>query len=182
MSETVEVKPGEHGTVRVFAIDLPAEDVSAFAEPQDDAWPLRDALGSAHLDPDQVEVIALDDLAGLGLSAYLSEGHRIPDNQLADMKARLDSLRGHVLVLPSRAFGGQAQTLTPRAPLRLVGTFFEEGDRVKFEPLPAGGARGTLAPSGPGAGGDHRIRWRPVILAALAVLLLLALVVAGLAA
>ena len=39
---------------------------------------------------------------------------------------QLDGLKGVVLILPSRALGGRKQTLRPQAPLRLIGTFFEE--------------------------------------------------------
>jgi hypothetical protein len=145
MTERMEVKEGERGRVRVFAVDLAPSELAAFRDPDGD-WPLKAALGADTLDPAHVEAFPVSDLEGLGLSGYLSEGHGIPDDQLADMRARLDAQTGPVMVLTSRAFHGTAQTLTPRAPLRLLASFTEERPPVSFAPLPSGDA-GRTAPS-----------------------------------
>ena len=136
MSTRIEIKAGETGTVRVFSTDLSKEDI--------DGFDMVTALGAESLSPDQVELFDLADLTGLGLSAYLEEGHGIPADQLADMKPQIDGLTGVVLILPSRALAGKKQTLRPQAPLRLLGTFFESTQPISFEKLPSEAAKGQV--------------------------------------
>lgn len=140
MSETMEIKSSEIGVVRVFAVDIPADQIAAFNS-RNGTWPLRDALGAGALDPAHVEVFDASDLAGVGLAGYLEEGHAIPEDQIAPMRERLDGQTGTLMVITSRAFEGAAQTLSPRAPLRLIGTFSEPHDPVTFGALPDPGAR-----------------------------------------
>ena len=173
MSDRISISAHEHGVVRVFAVDDKAGTPSA-----DDA--LRDALGAEHLETRQIELFDLSDLGEMRLSDYLSEGHGIPAAQMADMRGRLDGLSGRVMIVPSRAFGGQAQQIAPRAPLRLVGRFTEEETPVQFDPLPSASAQGSLSPTGGGnAGGPRRALWMALagllIAATVAVVLALAL-------
>ncbi|WP_397543614.1 hypothetical protein [Roseovarius salis] len=144
MSERIEVKAGERGRVWVFAVDLEPAGLDEFMR-HDGRWPVQEALGAETLDPEHVEVFPVSDLEGLGLSGYLSEGHGIPEDQLSDMRARLDAQTGPVMVLTSRAFHGTGQTLTPRAPLRLLASFSEERPPVSFAPLPSGDATGKVS-------------------------------------
>ena len=136
MSTRIDIRAAERGVVRVFAADLTRDAIDGF----DPAA----ALGAEHLLSDQVELFDVADLTGLGLTSYLEEGHGIPPEGLADMAAQLDALKGVVLILPSRALGGKKQVLTPGAPLRLVGTFFEDIQPVSFEKLPDGAAQGNV--------------------------------------
>lgn len=148
MSDTIQIKSGEQGVVRVFDVDLPAEEVPAFVR-RNGSWPLRDALGAQHLEPDRAEVLNVADLTGVGLAGYLEEGMGVPPDQIAPLRARLNALSGAVLVLPSRAFGGTEQVLAPRAPLHLVATFTEGRDPVTFDPLPDESARTPPEPLAP---------------------------------
>ena len=136
MSTKIEIKSGETGTVRVFASDLTKDQI--------DGFDVASALGAETLDPEQVELFDVSDLQGLGLTGFLEEGHGIPTDQLADMAPQLERLKGVVLIVPSRAFGGEEQTLTPSTPLRLVGTFFEDRPPVSFETLPSRAAQGNV--------------------------------------
>ena len=136
MSEKITVSAHEHGVVRVFAVDLPEGETLT----HDGA---EAALGTAPLDPDYTQIVALKDLEGLGLSDFLIEGMGLPEDQINPMRPQLEALTGQVLVLSSPAMGGAARHLTPRAPLRLVGTFHEDSPPVKFEQLPSGGATGA---------------------------------------
>lgn len=136
MSTRIDVAEGERGTVRVFATDLTKDQIEGFD--------VAAALGATSLEVEQVELFDIADLQGLGLAGFLEEGHGIPPEQLTDMAPQLDGLKGVVLIVPSRAFGDRKQTLTPTAPLRLLGTFFEDRPPVSFETLPSGGAQGNV--------------------------------------
>lgn len=142
MTDAIPVRQGEHGIVRVFALELPAADVEDFAAHGPD-WPLKHALGASVLVPERVQVFAISDLDGVGLHDYLLDGMGVDPVALAPDAAALDALDGHVVVLTSAALGGAMQTLHPRPPLRLVGTYAELDMPVTFEPLPAGGADGV---------------------------------------
>ena len=151
MSARIHVRAGERGRVWVFSVDIGPAEIDPLLECNGTS-PLQEALGADTLDSEHVEVFPVSDLEGVGLSGYLSEGHGIPEDQLADMRARLDAQTGVVMVLTSRALGGTEQTLTPRAPLRLLASFSEERRPVSFEPLPSGETRaetrgGKPAPS-----------------------------------
>jgi len=177
MSARIHVGAGERGRVWVFAVDLDREGLAAFTRRNGD-WPPRAALGAGALDPDHVEVIAVSDLEGVGLSLYLEEGYGIAPEELDGLRAWLDAERGAVMVLSARALGGAAQTLSPRAPLRLLASLSEERPRVSFAPLPSEAAAGTVAPTGAGSvphTGQGRLG--ALILAAAVALALLALAV-----
>lgn len=144
MSERIAIKATEQGVVRVFAVDLPDDALKAF-NARNGTWPLRDALGADTLDIAHIEVFPVSDLKGVGLAGYLDQGLGIPDDQIEGMRPQLAALTGAVLILRSAAFGGVAQDLTPRAPLRLIATFSEADAPISFAPLPADGAQGHLA-------------------------------------
>ena len=79
------------------------------------ATSLETAVGDA-------EVFAVEDVAPMGLRAYLAQAHDIPDPVLAADAARLDALSGDVVVLAPRAVEG-LQTLTPRPELTHIGSY-----------------------------------------------------------
>ncbi|MCW8842144.1 MAG: hypothetical protein OQK00_01880 [Rhodobacteraceae bacterium] len=150
----MQVKSGEHGLIRLFAIDPADEPPLMSTEPDWDAdhtdppWPLRDALGAEYLDSDFIEVFDVADLTGVGLPGYMIQGLGIPEQDIAPDRGRLDALTGHVLIVLSSAFGGFEQTLTPRAPLRWIGTWREEKAPIHFEPLPNPEPAPHLVPRG----------------------------------
>lgn len=147
MSTLLHIPAHEARVVRVFAVI------------EDPAAPLADeavlaALGAeGELRTAEIELFDLRDLHDMALSDYLAEGHGVGAGELEPMRAQLNALRGRVLILPSRAFAGRATDMRVAAALRLVGRFTEEAAPVLFEPLPAGGAAGTIA-----AGADKRPR------------------------
>ena len=141
MSSTTNVPAHEHGVIRLYAVDLPHDQIAAFNTTSnlDDGhanWPLKDALGATHLDKKFVEVFPIGDLDGLGLAGYLTIGNDVPVDQVEQMRHQLSQLNGHVLLVFSSAFGDQAQTINPKSPIRHIATFFTQGTPVAFEPLP----------------------------------------------
>ncbi|SLN21637.1 hypothetical protein ROA7450_00779 [Roseovarius albus] len=140
MSDRFEISANEAGLIRLFQIDLPADEIEGFSG---DLHNLQMALGTKWLNADYVEVFAVSDLKGLGLAGYMTEGLGVATTDLAAERSRLDAMQGHVLVVLSKAFDEVEQTLIPKAPLRWVGTYAEEAANITFEPLPDESAQGV---------------------------------------
>jgi len=150
----INVPAHEAKVVRLFAIDLTADEIIAFRDPVYDAdgnadWALKKALGATLLDEDFIEVFHIDDLGELGLAGYLTDGVGIPADQVAAHYATLSALKGFMLLITSAAFDGFANTLEVKPPLRHVATLNEDSAPVKFETLPDGGAKGALTDGKP---------------------------------
>lgn len=135
MTETMNIPMGERGVIRLFSLDMPPDEIETFAE-ADAVWGVKEALGAETLDHAYVEVFDAGDVAEIGLTNYLMQGAGIPEGEIAGDRARLDALKGPLLIVTSGAFGQKAQTLHPAAPLRWQGTWHEEREPVQFEPLP----------------------------------------------
>ncbi len=142
----MDIAAQETGLVRIFSVDLPADEIDAFRAGSPS--PLEQALGTRDLDPAYVELFDVADLEELGLRGYMRDGLGVAEAELAEDAAQIDALNGPVLVLLSKAFRGEARTLTPRAPLRWVGTWREEKAPVTFEPMPCYSPDGRLTPRG----------------------------------
>ncbi|MCZ4352239.1 hypothetical protein O4H61_06880 [Roseovarius aestuarii] len=145
MSTPIKISNTESGIVRLFTVDLTADEITTFTA-RNGRWPLAESLGADALDPEYIDVFDLGDLQGLGLCTFLADGHGVPEDQLVPMRPRLEALRGTVMVITSRAFTGQAQTITPRAPLNLIASFSEDRAPVSFDPLPNPGPHETQPP------------------------------------
>lgn len=151
MSTKMHIKSSERGVIRVFHIDLPREAIDRFTtEAGTGEWPLQYALGAKTLRSAFVEVIDLRDLGDMSLSDYLASAHDVSGEAFAEMRARLDNLKGHVLVLASQAFNQTEQDLTVSAPLRWIGTFNEPKPAGRGAPMQSDAAkRSEIDPSEP---------------------------------
>lgn len=134
-----------HG-IRVFSVLLTPQELQ-----RDKSSLVTSLLGDPDLDPAHVELFDTADLAGVGLAGYLAEGLGVPEAALAPDRARLEAVKGPVLILRSLALHGRAVTLTPDPRLTLIATYAEDRPPVHFEPLPSAAARGSLHPAGPAA-------------------------------
>ncbi|KIN70712.1 hypothetical protein Z945_3176 [Sulfitobacter noctilucae] len=121
----IPVKSGELGTTRVFSLSMPASEARKLSKDPDAQMAL---LGAKGLNPAGIEVFAVSDLGDLGLAGYLREGTDAPDADLQRDSSRLAALDGWVMLVHSLSFGGNATTLTPAAPLTLIGTYAQEAD------------------------------------------------------
>ena len=129
-----------------------------------DGTPLEEALG-ATVDATYVEVFAVRDVDPMGLRAYLTQAHDIPDAVLSADAARLDGLSGDVVVLAPRAVEG-VEALAPPSrtdPHRQL----RSGGSGQCAPRSASGGQGTERGQDAGAdgswpvqGGDRRCRGR----------------------
>ncbi|MDJ0627884.1 MAG: hypothetical protein QNJ44_06455 [Rhodobacter sp.] len=161
MTTALEVAQGEREVVRVFALDLDPPTARGFKTPPEGngaAWPLPEALGVSVLDPDYVEVFPAGDLKGVGLPAYLIEGQGIDDAVIAPDRAALEAEEGHIVIVLSAAFGGSAQTLTPKPPLRHIGTYrLAEAEAPRATaPAPGDDPPAMVTPAAPPPGPPSR--------------------------
>jgi hypothetical protein len=154
MSDPLTLKSGERLVLRLFALDLPRAEAEGL---RGNASALARVLGVAAVDPEGVEVLDLDDLSGLGLAAYLTEGVGLEPEQIAPMRAEIDALVGHVLIVHSSAAQGRAMVLAPAPSLRLIGVYDVPVPPVQFEPLPTRSAEGLIMPPAGPAKSDARI-------------------------
>ncbi|MCF2904734.1 hypothetical protein L0666_07025 [Octadecabacter sp. CECT 8868] len=141
MIDPVNVGQYEKGLYRLYSVDLTADYIAAFADPNysgddDTVWPLKEALGATHLDEDFVEVFDVADLADMGLAQYMITGNGVAEADIEPYRELLDGITGYVVMVATSAFGGVEQTLVPVAPLRYIAAFKEDGMEVTFEPLP----------------------------------------------
>ncbi|SPF77559.1 aspartate carbamoyltransferase catalytic subunit [Pseudoprimorskyibacter insulae] len=159
MTDRFDIRESETGVVRVFQIDLPPEAIERYTvQAGTGEWPLKYGLGAKHISSAFLEVVDLRDLGAMPLSTYLQDAYGVEPSELDGVGPRLDSARGHVLILPSQTFGNVAQTLTVRTPLRWLGTFEEVKGKPKGAALRSKAAVGTLAGGkGKGAGLDPRL-------------------------
>jgi hypothetical protein len=140
----------ERGLIRIYGIDLPADEIQLFADsPQSgghDPWPLCAALGAAaDLNEESIEIIDVEALGEIGLAGYLTLGNGVTAADVAPYSDLLAGVQGHVAIVFSSAFKGVAQTLSPAPPLRFIAAFREEGAPVTFAALPDDSAKGTLS-------------------------------------
>ncbi len=173
---------GDHETVHLFSVALPEDDLWAFITPDPDtgAYPLRDALGVALLDEAQVEGAVAEDLDGIGLTGFLTEGIGVDETQIAAHRARIDALSGAVVIVKGAAFDGARVPLAPMPPLTHVGSWHLTPAPSTMEPLTAAAAEGMLPPPPPAPPGP-RNRMTLWLLIGVAAVLILGLALGALA-
>lgn len=135
---TLTIPANDHGQLRVFAtdMDLPAD--AAGKTPQGLAQ-----LFGADLNPDFVDIVRIDDLDGMQLSAYIDQGYDMaPD--LVD-KAAVDTITGTAILVLSRATNAVETKLTLAEGLRHVTTYSPAVQIITPEKLPDASARGILS-------------------------------------
>ncbi|MDP2493295.1 hypothetical protein Q8W25_04660 [Shimia thalassica] len=143
----MQVSETEFGLIRIFSVDEPESGSALFdhdLNSEDCLNLVQSALGATHLDPDYGELFAVADLEEVGLRGYMVQGLGIAEADVTQDALRLDALSGTVLIVLSKAFGGHAQELSPKSPLRWVGTYREEKAPVHYEPLPSSGSVGVV--------------------------------------
>lgn len=175
MSERFEIKENEHGVVRLFTVDLPEAELDDFADDSDVPSALQEALGVDRLNMDFVELFPVSTLEGVGLAGYMIDGLGVAEAEVTEDRARLEAVKGPVLIVLSSAFGGHAATLTPKPPLRWVGTYTEDRAPVSFKPLPSDSAKGNMGGKPPPS--DAAMSGRVASIALLVLFLLVAVVV-----
>jgi len=139
MIDPLNILPGERNILRLFALELPSQQLSSGNEQT-----ATELLGVNDLDPEQIDLIDLADLTGIGLSQYLVDGFAISPDQLDH--ASLDALTGQLLIIRSAAFRGSAATLTLSPHLTPIATISETPTNWTGGPLPTKSAHSRLIP------------------------------------
>ena len=165
---TMIVPTAERGHARIFAVDLPTAEAETLSRED-----LAALLGIETLAEDQHEFFPVGNLEGIGLTGYLTEGMGMDPAEIRADAARLNAIRGHVLILPSAAVRGL--TLTPHAPLRWVGTYREPVTVAPMDRLHADAAERSESAPRKKPQSEARVMGQ-VALAALAVIALLVVV------
>ncbi|NSX56492.1 hypothetical protein [Parasulfitobacter algicola] len=116
----INVSTNETGIIRLYDITLPDTQAKALT-----ATDVQQALGVDRLNGDYIDIFPISTLQGVGLLGYMIDGLGIAADDLVADKDRIDQITGYVVVILSRAFGGQTVTLRPDASLQLIGTYSE---------------------------------------------------------
>lgn len=140
MSDPMHIRAGEARVIRLFVLNMRPEQARFLQEP----GAVEQVLGVSGLDPEQIEVFPVSDLEDLGLYGYLTEGCGVPAEQLD--KASLDATQGWVLLVRSKAFGGNEATLSPNTGVELIGIYTEDGTDWSSTPIQAESAKPYSAP------------------------------------
>ncbi len=122
MSQAAQVTAAERGVVRVFALGYRVSMELAHFEAVDR---LRDALGVPRLNADDVQIVDLSAIRDMGLTTFLMEAYDVSEEDIAPQRTMLDGLKGHVAVLRSGAFDGEALSLPMEGEACLVATLHE---------------------------------------------------------
>lgn len=118
----IEIPAGEHGKLRLFRLNMRPEQLAFL---RDEPGALAQILGVPSLDRAHADLFDVADLEELGLVGYLTEGCGLASEDLTADHDMLMALTGPMLVLRSRAFGGEAVRLTPADQISLIATFTE---------------------------------------------------------
>lgn len=137
---TIRIQNSETGKVRLFAVNRSIDAVSLAVRDSEKHAVITDLLGTS-VPVGSAELFPVTDLAGVGLTAYLTEGYAVSDDQLAQDRSRLGALDGYVLLLFSSAFEGRDTTLEIGPDLTLIGTYDEEQPAIRAIPLTADAAQ-----------------------------------------
>ncbi len=145
MEGVIHIPAGEQGVIRLFHLDMRPEQAAFLRDP----GALAQVLGVGAIDMDQVEIFPTRDLEEIGLVGYLIEGIGIPEEEITPDRDRLAALEGHVMVIRSRAFGGQETRLTPADQIRLVASYGIPAPSWTGTPINTQSARPYSAPKLP---------------------------------
>ncbi|MBO9411616.1 MULTISPECIES: hypothetical protein [unclassified Ruegeria] len=137
------VAPHERGVIRLFTLDMRAEEAKFLREP----GAADQVLGVDGLDRGQIDVFPVSDLEDLGLYGYLHEGGGVSEDQLN--RTMLDAIEGWVMAVRSAAFHGKAAKLNPDPRVRLLGLYTEEATNWSGGMIEAESAKPFSAPQNP---------------------------------
>lgn len=183
-TDVLKLQPTDRDAVFVIATDPEAPEMAALLSPRR----LNGAAGATAADllglPDdqakQVELINPEDLTGIGLAAYLTDGMGLNAAAVTQDKSSLNALQGPVVLLRGRVSEGRNQDVVLPRGMSLMGRYEAERSAIGLAPLHSIAASGIGAPAAvPPMGPTPRSRaWIASLVLGIGVLL--ALVAIGL--
>ena len=161
MSEIV--RAGEAGVIRLYRVngEMGVEEVAG-------------ALGTGPLAESHVEVIAPGDLQGVGLSRYLIDGVGADEAEVMPVAGQLDAVSGPVVLVLSRAFGGEEREIAAGPRLEPLARFGEARPETPEQVVASPSAEGPVLGGTPPEGMGRQRGWQAV--AGIVLVLLVALV------
>lgn len=141
--DPLQIRAGEHGTLRVFDVDLPDALATKLASLP---FERESALGVPLADAARTEMFDVASLGDLGLGRYLHEGLGIAEQEIEENSKALGNIAGYVLILRAGAVAGPAQ-LAPIEGLRLAALLHEERAQLSFEKIYSSSTEGILTPA-----------------------------------
>ncbi|MEY1554014.1 hypothetical protein AB3Y40_00130 [Yoonia sp. R2331] len=162
----------DHGQIRVFAVTGPVPPGLV----DKDADALTDTFGVTGLDADFIDVFDTQALGDMTLTDFLQHGYDItPD--AADL-AMLQGLEGIVVLMMSRAAGGETTVLSLGAGVKHVTTLGDKAQLSVAPPLESLSSQGVIEPiAGKPAKSDARIGGMVAMVALVVMMLLVGLMV-----
>lgn len=144
MDSNIQIAKGEHGVLRLFAVEHPDTGSS-----NDHAG--QRYLGVEDVDENRIEVFDVGDLAGMPLSRYLTEGVGVAERDLGVDRARIDALDGTVMIVHPGAFKEREATIRPGDGVKLIATYRDAPVAAPMGKLRSDGAAGVMqGGAGPG--------------------------------
>ncbi|WP_406648360.1 hypothetical protein QEZ52_04895 [Aliisedimentitalea scapharcae] len=137
MTGTITIPTGERAIIRVFTLDMRPEQVKFLSE----TGALEQVLGIEEMNRDQIEIFSTDDLEELGLTGYLIEGCGLSPEEIDPQSDVLSAIKGDVLLIRSRAFGGRETRLNPADQIQLVATLSEPSTNWSGTPIETASAQ-----------------------------------------
>ena len=136
----LEIPATERGLIRVFAVNLPADEVTTQINATSKAAVAQTLF--AHPLPDTgFDLFPLADLESIGLAGYLTQGYGVTAQSLKLERARLNALDGYVLLVFSSAFEGNSTTVQISPDLSHITTFGETLPDMQSIPLNSDAAK-----------------------------------------
>ena len=163
MSETV--RAGEAGVIRLYRVngEMTVDEVAG-------------ALGTGPLAESHVEVIRPGDLQGVGLSRYLIDGVGAEAAEVMPMAGQLDAVSGPVVMVLSKAFGGERREIAAGDRLEPLARFGEAAPQTPEEPVTTASAKGPIVAGTPPEGIGRSRGWQAVVGIVLVLLVALVLI------
>lgn len=122
MTDPLFIPQSQTGTLWLFHLNPANPQARILAEAPTDAT-IAASLGLPSIPPGSAEVIRLADISALGLRGFLLSGHDVRADALGPGTESLDTLCGHVLIVPSRIAALGDVTLHPGPGLVPLGAF-----------------------------------------------------------
>ena len=150
-TETLTLLPTDREAVFVIATDPEAPEMAALIAPKrlngQAGATVAAMLGLPEDKAQDLELVNPEDLSGIGLSRYLTEGVGLSERSIAPDRDSLDALAAPVVLLRGRLAEGQNQALPLPRGMNLVGRYETDRSEIGLAGLSSVSVSGIGAPA-----------------------------------